>query len=117
MRDCNHAPVLLFLLLTILYQITMSSKADLTSQSSLFSLLAKNGSANSTFQPVSPGAPFFSEVGRASIVGTEFDDPFPGIVLYDLHEVDVRPLDVSEIPPEAWPYPDCLFVSLGGLCF
>ena len=59
-----------------------------------------------------PGARFFAEVSRLSIIKIDMENPFKDIVLYELNDVDTRPLDVSKIPPEAWPYPKCLFVSV-----
>ena len=58
-----------------------------------------------------PGVRFFKEVSRSSIVMTELEQPFKKIGLYSLDDVDIKPLDTSKIPPEAWPYPTCLFVS------
>ena len=58
-----------------------------------------------------PGARFFREVSRCSIIKTELDEPMKDIVIYDLYDVDIRPMDISQIPPEAKPYPNCLFVS------
>lgn len=54
---------------------------------------------------------FFTEVNRCSVVHTELDNPFKDMVMYDLEDVDIKPLDLSKIPPEARPYPNCLFVS------
>lgn len=58
-----------------------------------------------------PGTRFFSEVSRCSIIRIELDEPTKNIVLYDLYDTDIRPMDVSLIPPGAYPYPNCLFVS------
>ncbi len=69
-----------------------------------------------TMQYKHPGVRFFAEVSRCSIIRTELEDPFKGIVLYDLTDVDIKPLDVSKIPSEAWPYPNCVFVSVWSFC-
>jgi hypothetical protein len=69
------------------------------------------GKCHASMKPKEPGARFFSEVSRCSIIRTELDEPFKGIALYELYDTDIRPLDVSMIPPGAWPYPNCLFVS------
>ena len=66
---------------------------------------------------IHPGVRFFKEVNRGSIIRTEFDDPFKDIVIYNLTDVDIKPLDVSKIVPEAYPYPNCLFVSVDLLNF
>ena len=58
-----------------------------------------------------PGVRFFKEASKCSIIRTEYDDPFQGMELYELGDVHIKPLDTSKIPPEAWPYPNCLFVS------
>lgn len=58
-----------------------------------------------------PGVRFFSEVRRCSIIRTEIDEPSRDMELYDLYDVDIRPMDVSSIPAAAYPYPNCLFVS------
>ena len=64
-----------------------------------------------TMQYEERGVRFFSKVSRCSIIRTELDEPTKNMVLYDLYDTDIRPLDVSAIPPGAYPYPDCLFVS------
>lgn len=58
-----------------------------------------------------PGARFFSEISRCSIIRIELDEPTKNMVLYDLYDTDIKPMDVSSIPPGAYPYPNCLFVS------
>ncbi len=58
-----------------------------------------------------PGLRFFTEVSKNSIIRTEIENPFENMQLYELDDVDIKPLDVSKIPPEAWPYPTCFFVS------
>ena len=54
---------------------------------------------------------FFKELSRMAIVKMEIEEPFKDLEMYDLNNVDIRPLDVSNIPPESWPYSNCLFVS------
>lgn len=62
----------------------------------------------------SPKVPkFFTEVCRLSIVNDELVNPFDRLKLYTFIGVDSHPLDTSEIPEEAYPYPDCIFVSVG----
>lgn len=68
--------------------------------------------ANLSMRYTLPGVRFYVEVSRCSVVKQELDDPFREIALYSIDGVDVCPLDVSKIPPGAYPYPNCLFVSL-----
>ena len=56
-----------------------------------------------------PGVRFFKEVNRCSIMKIEIDEPFMEIKLFELHGVDLHPLEVENL--EYYPYPGCIFVS------
>ena len=56
-----------------------------------------------------PGARFFAEVSRCSIMKTEISDVYKDIKLFELYDVDIAPL---KVPQEYWPYPSCIFVSI-----
>lgn len=58
-----------------------------------------------------PGVGFYADMGKIGIVRVEMDNPYQDMVLYDLQEVDLRPMNILDIPPEAKPYPGCLQAS------
>lgn len=69
------------------------------------------GESECSLEYVSPGARFFPQITRAAVVKIEMEEPFEGMEIYKINDVDIRLFHVADIPPEAFPYPNCLFVS------
>ena len=58
-----------------------------------------------------PGAKFFKEVSRHSILEIEYEDPFESVKFFHLIGVEKKPLTLKDVPAEYRPYKGCIFVS------